>query len=82
MQRKNKDQKISTIIDAVNNGQIILVSDKPDSKKAIDKIMEFQGHMYSLHDDAPDNLAEIENKLKIMKVPNKIKIFDRRDFGI
>ena len=44
--------------------------------------MEFQGQMYSLHDDAPDNLAEIENKLKIMKVPNKIKIFDRRDFGI
>ena len=82
MQRKNKDQKISTIIDAVNNGQIILVSDKPDSKKAIDEIMEFQGQMYSLHDDAPDNLAEIENKLKIMKVPNKIKIFDRRDFGI
>ena len=82
MQRKNKDQKISTIIDAVNNGQIILVSDKPDSKKAIDEIMEFQGQMYSLHDDAPDNLAEIENKLKIMKTPNKIKIFDRRDFGI
>ena len=82
MQRKNKDEKISTIIDAVNNGQIILVSDKPDSKKAIDEIMEFQGQMYSLHDDAPDNLAEIENKLKIMKTPNKIKIFDRRDFGI
>ena len=64
MQKKNKDEKISTIIDQVNNGQIIYVSDKEDSKRAIDEILDFQGQLYSIHDDAPDNLAELENKIK------------------
>ena len=64
MQRKNKDEKISTIVDQVNNGQIIFVSDKEDSQKAIDEILDFQGQLYSIHDDAPDNLAELENKIK------------------
>lgn len=67
MQRKNKDEKISTIVDPVNNGEIILVSDKEDSKKAIDEILDFQGQLYSLHDDSPDNLSELVNKLKIIK---------------
>lgn len=67
MQRKNKDEKISTIVDPVNNGEIILVSDKEDSKKAIDEILDFQGQLYSVHDDAPDNLSELTNKLKIIK---------------
>lgn len=76
MQRKNKDEKISTIIDSVNNGEIILVSDKEDSKKAIDEILEFQGQLYSVHDDAPDNLAELTNKIKTIKV-NKVTLYDR-----
>ena len=60
-------EKISTIVDQVNNGEIILVSDKEDSKKAISEILDFQGQLYSVHDDAPDNLAELVNKLKIIK---------------
>ncbi|NFO30964.1 terminase [Clostridium botulinum] len=74
MQKKNKDEKISTIVDAVNNGQIIIVSDCEDSKVAIEEIEEFQGQLYSVHDDAPDNLAELENKIKTIKVRKKLRI--------
>lgn len=77
MQKKNKDEKISTIVDQVNNGQIIIVSDMEDSKKAIEEILEFQGQLYSVHDDAPDNLAELENKLKTIKITSKLIFFDR-----
>ena len=82
MQKKNKDEKISTIIDQVNNGQIIIVSDMEDSKKAIDEILDFQGQLYSVHDDAPDNLAELEIKLKTIIVSRKVKILDRRLLGL
>ena len=74
MQHKNKDEKVSTIIDPVNNGQIIIVSDLEDSKKAIDEILDFQGQTYSVHDDAPDNLSEIENKLKEIKTRTILKV--------
>lgn len=82
MQKKNKDEKISTIVDQVNNGQIIIVSDMEDSEKAVNEILDFQGQLYSVHDDAPDNLAELENKLKTIVVLRKIKLFDRRKLGL
>ena len=77
MQRKNKDEKISTIVDQVNNGQIIFVSDKEDSQKAIDEILDFQGQLYSIHDDAPDNLAELENKIKTINKKASFSIIYR-----
>ena len=77
MQKKNKDEKISTIVDPVNNGQIIICSDCEDSKKAIDEILDFKGQLYSVHDDAPDNLAELENKIKTIKTVASVQIFDR-----
>ena len=67
MQRKNKDDKISTIIDLVNNGQIIINSDCEDFEIFKNQMMEFQGQKYSLHDDAPDNLAELIVKIKDIK---------------
>lgn len=77
MQKKNKDEKISTIVDPVNNGQIIIVSDCEDSKAAIDEILDFQGQLYSVHDDAPDNLSELENKIKTIKVKGSFSIIYR-----
>lgn len=82
MQKKNKDEKISTIVDPVNNGQIIICSDCEDSKKAIDEILDFQGQLYSVHDDAPDNLAELETKIKTIKTIGKITLLDRSSFGL
>ena len=70
-------EKVSTIVDQVNNGEIILVSDKEDSKKAISEILDFQGQLYSVHDDAPDNLAELVNKLKIIKTIASFSIIYR-----
>ena len=70
-------EKISTIIDPVNNGQIIIVSDLEDRKKAIDEILDFQGQTYSVHDDAPDNLAELENKIKTINKKASFSIIYR-----
>ena len=74
MQKKNKDEKISTIIDAVNNGQIIFVD---NNKDAIQQILDFQGQQYSVHDDFVDITAECVNKLKIIKTTSKITLLNR-----
>ena len=58
MQKKNKDDKISTIVTDVNNGAIIFVSDAEDSKDALDQLKDFQGQEYTLHDDFEDMTAE------------------------
>lgn len=58
MQKKNKDEKISTIIDDVNNGKIIFVSDDEDCEEAFKQLKEFQGQENSLHDDFPDVVSE------------------------
>lgn len=65
MQRKNKDEKISTIIDPVNNGQVIFVD---DNKEFIDLILEFQGQQYTLHDDSADVTSECVNRLDTIKI--------------
>jgi phage terminase large subunit-like protein len=81
MQRKNKDEKISTIIDSVNNGQIIFNSDCKDSNAAIEQLKDFQGQLYSLKDDFCDVTAECANRLK--EIVNCFATFiDRRRLGL
>lgn len=82
MQRRNKDEKISTVIDPVNNGQIILNQDCKDCKEVVDQIKDFQGQLYTLHDDAIDAIAELQNALKEIKVVSKITLLDRKLLGI
>jgi len=77
MQRKNKDEKISTVVDPMNNGQIIVCSECVDSKVAVEQIKDFQGQLYTTHDDMIDCISELENKLKEIKVVSKVEIFDR-----
>ena len=79
MQRKNKDEKISTIIDPVNNGQIIFADNNKDFTQ---QILDFQGQLYSLHDDAPDVSAEFSKRIEEIEVIHSIKILDRRELGI
>lgn len=74
MQRKNKDEKISTIIDNVNNGQIIFAN---NNKEFTEQILEFQGQKYTLHDDAIDIVAEFANRVDNIEVISKIKLLDR-----
>lgn len=77
MQRKNKDEKISTIVDQVNNGQIIFNKDCEDSKDAIKQILDFQGQQYTVHDDFVDVVAECVNRLKEIKTISKITLLHR-----
>lgn len=79
MQKKNKDEKISTIVDQVNNGQIIFNKDCEDSKEAIQQLLDFQGQLYSLHDDFVDCVAECVIRLKEIKTnKGKLTIIEMR----
>lgn len=77
MQKTNKDEKISTVMDPVNNGQIVINSDCEDSSAAVKQVLEFQGQKYTPHDDFIDMISEGENALKEIKVVSKVEIFDR-----
>lgn len=74
MQRKNKDEKISTIIDNVNNGQIIFAN---NNKEFTEQILEFQGQKYTLHDDAIDIVAEFANRVDKIETIGKITLLNR-----
>ncbi len=73
-QRKNKDEKISTIIDDVNNGKIRFNKDCEDSKEAIQQMKEFQGCQHSRHDDCPDVVAELCNRIKELKTLTILRV--------
>ncbi|WP_407268939.1 hypothetical protein [Radiobacillus sp. PE A8.2] len=82
MQRKNKDDKISTIVSDVNNGRIIFCEERVE-KQFLSQIMDFAGQHFSLHDDAPDCLTEFANRIDEIKVNNrKLQSLDRKLFGI
>lgn len=78
-QRKNKDDKISTIIPVMNKGQIIFAEEDEDFTK---QILDFRGQKFSAHDDAPDITAEFNNRIENIKVIEKVQIFDRRELGV
>ncbi|MEH6957228.1 hypothetical protein [Neobacillus drentensis] len=71
MQRKNKDEKISTIVSDVNNGRIIFCQDEVE-KLAIDQLMEFSGQQFTLHDDFVDSVAEFANRIDDIEVIQNI----------
>ena len=79
MQRKNKDEKISTIVDSINNGKIIFDEERV-MKEAIEQMMSFQGQLYTQHDDFVDCVAEASNRLDIMEVVQNLQLLDRRLF--
>lgn len=73
-QRKNKDDKISTIIPYVNRGEFIFCSEDEDF---INQIMEFAGQKYSPHDDAPDVAAEFWIRIDQIKIPASLNFISR-----
>jgi phage terminase large subunit-like protein len=82
MQRKNKDDKISTIVSDINNGRIIFCAERVE-KDFLTQLMEFSGQMFTRHDDAVDSVAEFANRIDEIQVKNKrIRTMDRRTFGI
>lgn len=73
-QRKNKDDKISTIIPYINRGEFIFCSEDEDF---IAQIMEFAGQKYSPHDDAPDVAAEFWIRIDQIKIPASLNFISR-----
>lgn len=78
-QRKNKDDKISTIIPYINRGEFIFCS---EDEEFIKQIMDFAGQKYSVHDDAPDVAAEFFLRVDKIKKVGKVELLDRRLLGL
>lgn len=78
-QRKNKDDRISTLIPTCNKGQIIFAE---EDEEFINQILDFRGQKYSIHDDAPDITAEFKNRIITIEDSNEVKLFDRRKLGV
>ncbi|NMA23590.1 MAG: hypothetical protein GX938_08830 [Spirochaetales bacterium] len=76
MQRKNKNEKISTIVDSVNNGRIIFCKERV-MPEALEQLMDFSGQDTSLHDDFPDCLAEFSNRIEEVEVIHRLKFLDK-----
>ena len=70
-QKKNKDDKISTIIPEINKGQIIFADEDTDF---IQQILDFAGQKYSIHDDAPDITSEMSIRLNSLKKSHGLSI--------
>lgn len=71
MQRKNKDDKISSIIDDINSGRIIF---NEEDKEFIDQVKDFAGQKYTLHDDSIDCVAEWSIRIEDIKNIGNIKV--------
>jgi predicted phage terminase large subunit-like protein len=77
--RKNKDDRISTIIPYMNKGQIIFAE---EDVEFIDQMKEFAGQKFSTHDDAPDVTAEFANRISDIEVIKPIKFYKREVLGV
>lgn len=78
-QKKNKDDKIATIVSDVNGGRIIFAE---EDEEFVEQILEFMGQDYTAHDDAPDITAEFANRIDLIKVISKVTLLDRRLLGV
>lgn len=79
MQKKNKDDKISTIIPAMSKGQIIFAD---EDAEFTDQIKEFAGQKFTEHDDAADITSEFANRIENIDVIQNISFLDRRKLGV
>lgn len=78
-QRKNKDDKISTLIPYINKGQIIFAE---EDEEFTDQILDFRGQKFSVHDDAPDVTAEFNNRIESIEIIEFASFLDRKSLGI
>ncbi len=67
----NKDNRISTITDKINNGQVIFNEECKDYNK---QVKDFKGQNYSLHDDAIDSLEMAVNNIDEITVIGKLTV--------
>ena len=77
-EHRNKDEKISTITDDVNNGRIIFCEERV-MEEAIEQMMEFQGEKYTKNDDFIDCLAATTIEIDNIEEYGELQIYDIRD---
>ena len=78
-QRKNKDDKISTIVPFVNRGEFVFCS---EDEEFINQFMEFAGQKFTVHDDAADTASELWLRLDNIKQAATLKFYDRSYLGL
>jgi hypothetical protein len=78
-QRKNKDDKISTIVPFVNRGEFVFAE---EDEEFIKQFMEFAGQKFTTHDDAADVSSEFWLKVDEIETVSTVQIFDRKSFGL
>jgi hypothetical protein len=74
MARINKDERISTITNGVNTGQIIF---NEEDSQATNQILDFCGQLFSERDDFPDAVAQFMNDVKEIEVIYPVKFVER-----
>lgn len=74
MQRRNKDDKISTIVPYINNGTFIFAE---EDEEFVNQLMEFAGQKFTVHDDAADVSSEFCLKIDRIKNVSTLSFFDR-----
>jgi len=79
MQKTNKDEKIATIIDPVNTGQIIF---NEEDKKPVEQLLEFSGQKFTTHDDFADCVAQFTIDVQTIEIIKKVKFYDRGLLGV
>lgn len=75
MARQNKDEKISTIIQGVNKGQVIF---NEEDEAFNDQVLGFSGQDFSEHDDAPDVVAQFTIDVKEIVIVRTARFFGTR----
>jgi len=79
-QAQNKDDKINSIVGAVNLGQIIF---NEDDEEAIEQLKSFAGTKFSKFDDFPDVVAEACKKIDEIEIKQYGTLYclDKQAFG-
>ena len=78
-QNKNKEAKIRSITGKVDSGFIIF---NEEDNEFINQVMSYEGEGYSLHDDAPDVLAEFDRLIDEIQVIQFVEVIDRSKLGL
>lgn len=68
-QNKNKEAKIRAIAGKVDSGFIVFAE---EDKEFSDQVLAYEGDKFSLHDDAPDVVAEFDRLIDELNIPRNV----------
>lgn len=74
-QFKNKEAKIRSLQGKLDSGFIIFLD---EDREFYEQVMGYEGEGFTLHDDAPDILAECDRLLDEIVITQPVKFFDKK----